>query len=70
LFDGSGPSPRANGNNFLKVGAGGTVADDGQQDVLNGGVSTDWLFHDPRRDRILGSAQEDLFANNLDELLG
>jgi hypothetical protein len=70
LFDGSGAGPRANGNNFLTVGAGGTVSHDSASDTLKSGNSIDWLFYDPRRDRLRGRATDDLFANKLDELLG
>jgi hypothetical protein len=69
LYDGSGAGSPANGDNFLV--AGGTVSNDSHRDILNGGGrSRDWLFHDPRRDRLRGNVRDDLFAGDLDELLG
>jgi hypothetical protein len=70
LHDGSGGGARANGAYFLVAGAGGTVFDDAHADKLNGGGGRDWLFHDPQRDRVLGKTSDDLFAGDLDELLG
>ena len=70
LFDGSGSSTRANGDYFLTVGDGGTVSDDGDSDTLSGGRSTDWLFYNPDNDRVRGRVRDDLFANDLDGLLG
>ena len=70
LFDGSGSANRLNGDNFLTVGSQGTVHNDAAGDTVQGSGDRDWLFHDSLLDRLRGKVRDDIFANELDDLLG